>query len=83
MREGAPSQTTLRLRRALRDIVTDEQYKEVIESLIDIALASKDVKAKVAAIKIIIEYTEGKPTEKMEHTIQSGPTIKEILGITE
>lgn len=80
---GAENATTRKLRRTLRDVITDEQYVEVIQSLVDTALDKKDSRARVAAIKLIIEYYEGRAPEKVEHTIQSGPTIKEILGITE
>lgn len=78
---GSLNSQTLKLRRTLREIVTPEEYEAVVRELLEMALGDKDRRVQLAAIKLICEYYEGQPPQRIEHTLQSaGLTIKDILN---
>lgn len=82
MREGALGAHTLRLHRTAKEIVTPEQYEAAIQVLITIINDTQvPAKVRVSAIQLLMSYIEGRPKESVEHTIQSGPTIRDILGV--
>ncbi len=78
---GRPLGSTNRViaRGRIQDVVTPEQYKQIIENLVNIALTARSDRDKIAATKIIIEYLEGKPKESIEITAPEGLTVKDIL----
>lgn len=69
----------LLLRKTLRETITAEQYQQVIESLIDLAITSRNHNARVAAIKIIVERVEG-PLPVSIQTEENKRTINDILS---
>lgn len=65
---GALNATTRAKHRALREIVTPQEYVDVIKGLLDMALAADNEKTRLAAIKEIINRVEGLPVQLIEQT---------------
>jgi hypothetical protein len=70
---------TRKLHKTAREIVSPEQYIEVIEDLLRQAFLRDDERTALAAKKLIIEYIEGKPKETINVT-GSSQSIADVLG---
>lgn len=77
---GNPNAHTRKLHRTVKEIISEEQYAELVLDLYRQAMQNKDERVAFAAKKLIIEYMEGKPREQVEHTIHSGLTVGEVLS---
>lgn len=79
---GRPLGSTNRVisRGRIQDVVTPEQYKALIDNLINLALNARNDRDKIAATKIIIEYVEGRSPQRIEvANVDAMLTIKDIL----
>lgn len=76
---GAYGSGTRRLHRTAREIITPEQYVEVIQDLLRQAFLRDDERTALAAKKIIIEYIEGKPKETI-NVVSESQSIGDILS---
>lgn len=76
---GTVGITERRTVKTLRELITPEQYAQVIQSLIDIAMTGAKHSDRINAAKIIIDRLEGKLPETILHQIQNNLTIDDIL----
>lgn len=74
-----PNYAERKLRKQLRDLVTPEQFAQVVQSLVDIAISGAKDSDRINAAKIIIDRIEGKLPETIMHHVQNNLTIDDIL----
>lgn len=76
---GSIGASEQRLRKSIRELITPEQYEQIIQGLVDIALSSNSPKARVDATKLIIERIEGAVPTIIEGNV-AATNINDILA---
>jgi hypothetical protein len=77
---GAIGAHTRKLHRTAREIITPEQYEKAVLVLIEIIDDTHTpAKVRLSAIQLLMSYIEGRPTERIEHAIAQGVSIKDLL----
>lgn len=77
--EGAIGIVQRQLHRFTKEIVTRDQYEEIINVLIDIAINGKKDSDRLKAIQLIQERLEGRLPETIQHTVNGGLSARDLL----
>lgn len=75
-----PNYAERQLRKQLKDLVSPEQYAQIVQVLIDTAISGDKASDRINAAKIIIDRIEGKLPETIQHIVDSTVSVKDILG---